>query len=168
MKVFASWLQNDLPSAATVSDRVRLYINGQPDYFFGSTVTLLDANGVASTSPYWFRKNGTLTNKELAVPSYSINTQNWLRKPIDTKTPYWTEPYFDSGGGDIWMRTYSVLDSTRNYWTTSGEGIGGQIDLRLTVLPKFRIGPYRFKKIPITLLKTPQCHQFSGLERLNW
>jgi sigma-B regulation protein RsbU (phosphoserine phosphatase) len=108
MKVFASWLQNDLPSAATVSDRVRLYINGQPDYFFGSTVTLLDANGVATTSPYWFRKNGTLTNKELAVPSYNINTQDWLRKPIDTKTPYWTEPYFDSGGGDIWMRTYSV------------------------------------------------------------
>jgi hypothetical protein len=49
----------------------------------------------------------------------------------------------------------SVLDSSRNYWTTSGEGIGGQIDLRLTVLPKFRIGPYRFKKIPSTLFEDP-------------
>jgi sigma-B regulation protein RsbU (phosphoserine phosphatase) len=108
MKVFASWLQNDLPTTSTVSDRVRLYINGQPDYFFGSTVTLLDINGIATTSPYWYRKNGVLVTKELATPSYNINTQDWLRKPIDTKASYWSAPYFDSGGGDIWMRTYSV------------------------------------------------------------
>lgn len=108
MRVFASWLQNDPPTASTVSDRVRLYITGQPDYFFGSTVTLLDANGLATTSPYWYRKNRSLDSKELAVPSYSINTQDWLRKPIDTKAPYWTAPYFDSGGGEIWMRTYSI------------------------------------------------------------
>lgn len=108
MKVFASWLQNDLPTAATLSDRVRVYISGQPDYFFGSTVTLLDNNGAATTSPYWYRKNGSLVNKELAIPSYNINTQEWLRKPIDTKAPYWSAPYFDSGGGEIWMRTYSV------------------------------------------------------------
>ena len=108
MKVFSSWLQNDFPTSTTVSDRVRLYINGQPDYFFGSTVTLLDVNGMAITSPYWYRKNGSLVNKELATPSYNINTQDWLRKPIDTKAPYWSAPYFDSGGGEIWMRTYSV------------------------------------------------------------
>jgi len=108
MKVFASWLQNDLPTASTASDRVRVYISGQPDYFFGSTVTLLDINGAATTSPYWYRKNGSLVNKELAIPSYNINTQEWLRKPIDTKAPYWSAPYFDSGGGEIWMRTYSV------------------------------------------------------------
>jgi sigma-B regulation protein RsbU (phosphoserine phosphatase) len=108
MKVFASWLQNDLPTSSTVSERVRQYINGQPDYFFGSTVTLLDINGAAITSPYWYRNNGSLTSKELATPSYNINSQDWLRKPIDTKAPYWSDPYFDSGGGEIWMRTYSV------------------------------------------------------------
>jgi len=74
MATFAASLQSDLPTAATVTERVRVYLNGQPTYFFGSTVTLLDANG----------------------------------KPIDLKKPYWTEPYFDAGGGDIWMQTYSV------------------------------------------------------------
>lgn len=108
MKVFASWLQADPPTSSTISERVRLYITGQPDYFFGSTVTLLDANGVATTSPYWYRSNGTLVNKELAVPGYNINNQTWLRKPIDSKAPYWSDPYFDTGGGEIWMRTYSV------------------------------------------------------------
>ena len=108
MKVFASWLQNDPPTATTVSERVRLYITGQPDYFFGATVTLLDANGRAVTSPYWYRNNGVFSSKDLATPSYNIDAQTWLRKPIDLKTPYWTEPYFDSGGGEIWMRTYAV------------------------------------------------------------
>ncbi len=108
MAVFASWLQTDPPTATTVSERVRLYISSQPAYFFGSTVTLLDANGKATTSPYWYRSGSSLTNKELVSPSYNIDNQTWLRKPIDLKAPYWTEPYFDQGGGDIWMRTYAV------------------------------------------------------------
>jgi len=44
-----------------------------------------------------------------------------------------------------------VLDPNRKSWVTSGEGIGGQIELRLTLLKSLRIGPYRFKKIPITI-----------------
>lgn len=48
-----------------------------------------------------------------------------------------------------------VLDTARKSWVTSGEGIGGQITLRLTVLPSFWIGPYKFKKIPITIFDDP-------------
>ena len=108
MATFAASLQSDLPTTATVTERVRVYLSQQPTYFFGSTVTLLDVNGVATTSPYWCRNNGGLLSKQLAVSNYNIDTQIWLRKPIDLKRPYWTEPYFDAGGGDIWMRTYSV------------------------------------------------------------
>ena len=108
MAVFATSLQSDLPTTATITERVRVYLSGQPTYFFGSTVTLLDANGLATTSPYWYRKGGGFIAKELVVPAYNIDTQGWLRKAIDLKQPYWTEPYFDAGGGDIWMQTYSV------------------------------------------------------------
>ena len=108
MAVFAASLQSDLPTTASVTERVRVYLNQQPTYFFGSTVTLLDANGLATTSPYWYRNNGGLLSKQLAVSNYNIDTQIWLRKPIDLKKPYWTKPYFDAGGGDIWMQTYSV------------------------------------------------------------
>jgi hypothetical protein len=99
MKSFVSTLQADPPTSTNINERVRVYLN--------TTVALLDANGVVTTSPYWYRKSGGLLNKELSVPSYNINTQEWLRKPIDTKLPYWTAPYFDAGGGDIWMKTYS-------------------------------------------------------------
>lgn len=108
MATFAASLQTDLPTAATVTERVRVYLIGQPTKFFGSTVTLLDANGLATTSPYWYRNNGGLLSKQLAVSTYNIDTQVWLRKPIDLKQPYWTDAYFDAGGGEIWMRTYSV------------------------------------------------------------
>lgn len=54
-----------------------------------------------------------------------------------------------------YARGLGVLDTTRKSWTTSGEGIGGQITLRLTLLPMFQIGPYRFKKIPITIFEDP-------------
>ena len=40
--------------------------------------------------------------------SYQINSQLWLREPIDGGVPIWTEPYFDAGGGDIWMKTRAV------------------------------------------------------------
>ena len=108
MAAFASSLQNDLPTSSTVTERVRVYLDAQPTYFFGSTVTLLDANGLATTSPYSYRVNGGVLTKELVVPSYNIDTQVWLRKAIDLKKPYWTEPYFDAGGGDIWMKTRTV------------------------------------------------------------
>lgn len=48
-----------------------------------------------------------------------------------------------------------ILDTTRKSWKTSGEGIGGQITLRLTLLPSFQLGPYRFKKVPITIFDDP-------------
>lgn len=108
MATFAASLQSDLPTTATITERVRVYLSQQPTYFFGSTVTLLNANGIATTSPYWYRNNGGLLSKQLAVSNYNIDIQIWLRKPIDLKRPYWTEPYFDAGGGEIWMQTYSV------------------------------------------------------------
>ena len=107
VKNFALSLQADPPTSSNINERIRVYISAQPTGFFGSTVALLDANGVVTTSPYWYRKGGILVNKELNVPSYHINTQEWLRKLIDTKLPQWTDPYFDAGGGDIWMKSYS-------------------------------------------------------------
>ncbi len=107
VKSFALSLQADPPTPGNINERIRVYLNAQPTAFFGSTVALLDANGVVTTSPYWYRKGGGLFNKELSVPSYNINNQEWLRKPIDTKLPSWSAPYFDTGGGDIWMKSYS-------------------------------------------------------------
>jgi len=105
---FVATLTATPPTKADLSDRVKTYLEAQPTKFFGSTVTLLDSNGMAEYSPYWFRQNGGFFMKDLADTSYHIDEQDWLRKPIDEQKSVWTEPYFDAGGGEIWMRTRSV------------------------------------------------------------
>jgi hypothetical protein len=39
----------------------------------------------------------------------------------------------------------------RKTFPTQAEGLGGKIDMQITVLKEFRLGPYRFKKIPVNI-----------------
>lgn len=57
-------------------------------------------------SPYFFRKDDTILFLDLAE-SYDYTVSDWFRIPKRIKKPYWTEPYYDEGGGDELMITYS-------------------------------------------------------------
>lgn len=105
---FVATLVRNPPNKTDISDRIKNYLLAQPNTFFGSTVSLLDSTEKVSYSPYWYRLNGSLAMKNLADTTYHIDSQSWLRLPIDGKKAVWTEPYFDAGGGEIWMRTRSV------------------------------------------------------------
>ncbi|MFM2135448.1 MAG: hypothetical protein RL021_848 [Bacteroidota bacterium] len=105
---FAAALAAIPPTPADVSIRVRLYLQANPSFFYGSTVTLLDTAGVATDSPYWYRSGDSLLTTSLMDTAYHINDQLWLRQPIDSGFAVWTDPYFDTGGGNIWMKTRSV------------------------------------------------------------
>ncbi len=108
LDAFVAKLVADPPTAANISDRVKDYLVTNATFFFGSTVTLLDAQGVATFSPYWYRANNSVAVKNLAEASYHINDQLWLRKPIDEGKSIWTDPYFDTGGGNIQMKSRVV------------------------------------------------------------
>ena len=41
------------------------------------------------------------------------------------------------------------LDSRRKHYTKEGEGLGGKIDMELTVMKEVRVGPYRFRNVPV-------------------
>jgi hypothetical protein len=109
---FVATLVSNPPTTADASARVKQYLQTYgypPNYFYGSTLTLLDSAGVATYSPYWYRNVDTLMMIDLAADtSYHINSQSWLRQAIDSRTAIWTAPYFDAGGGNIWMKTRSV------------------------------------------------------------
>jgi sigma-B regulation protein RsbU (phosphoserine phosphatase) len=111
LAVFASELEESLPAdIAVLKVRIGNYMGSNPSVFYGATVALLDTDGVAVYSPYVYRPNGVdlVFSDSLMDPTYQINSQSWLRAPIDQATSVWTEPYFDEGGGDIWMKTRSV------------------------------------------------------------
>lgn len=108
LDAFVAKLVSNPPDTADISGRVNAYLASHPLYFFGSTVTLLDNSFKSIYSPYWYRLNDTLAYKNLADTAYHIDEQSWLREPIDEAKSVWTAPYFDAGGGEIWMKTRSV------------------------------------------------------------
>ena len=111
LAVFASELEASLPTdTSALKVRIATYLGSHPSVFYGATVALLDTNGLVVSSPYVYRPDGVelVYSNGLMDSAYQINSQSWLRAPIDQATSVWTEPYFDEGGGDIWMKTRSV------------------------------------------------------------
>lgn len=71
----------------------------------GSTVVLTDKN----LAPYSFSAaDGTVQTSSLATEAYDYKNQEWFLKPLELQGGYWSEPYFDEGGGNMLMTTYSV------------------------------------------------------------
>jgi sigma-B regulation protein RsbU (phosphoserine phosphatase) len=108
LDAFVAKLVANPPDSTDLDRRIKEYLLAQNNDFFGSTVTLLGKDGKATYSPYYYRLNNTLSYKNLLVAGYQIDEQSWLRLPIQKGYAIWTPPYFDEGGGDIWMRTLSV------------------------------------------------------------
>jgi hypothetical protein len=43
----------------------------------------------------------------------------------------------------------SIFEKKKKKWIKEGEGLGGKIDMELTLLREIKIGPYRFRKVPV-------------------
>ena len=68
-------------------------------------------------APYTFRnERGELENLQLGTSSNDYFQQEWYFRPLAERAPTWSEPYFDVGGGKVWMSTYSmpIFDATSN------------------------------------------------------
>ena len=60
-------------------------------------------------SPYVFQaKDGTLSFSSLATNEYDYPSREWFSKALDKESGYWSEPYIDTGGGNILMTTFSM------------------------------------------------------------
>jgi len=90
--------------------RIRGILAAWPDVY-GSTIAVEVSSGSAHKepfAPYYFRRGGGLHYSDLAKESYAYNEQPWYRRAVDGGTPVWSAPYYDAGGGEAWMVTYSV------------------------------------------------------------
>jgi hypothetical protein len=62
---------------------------------------------------------------------------------------------FDMGAGlcmllsKDFVEDSNFLSKKRKRLTKEGEGLGGKIDMELTVMKEVRLGPYRFRKVPV-------------------
>ncbi len=52
--------------------------------------------------------SGPLEPEDLASESYRYWERDWWKAAVASEAPLWTEPYRDTGGGDVWMVTFAV------------------------------------------------------------
>ena len=59
-------------------------------------------------SPYAYRNGDRIDTLQLGRESYGYPGKEWFSKPLETGEGYWSEPYYDTGGGEMLMTTYSL------------------------------------------------------------
>ena len=107
-----------------------------PDEMYGVVRRLLELNPniVGSTvafepnyypekgkqfSPYAYRDiDSTVLTKQLGSDNYEYHYMDWYLIPKLLKRKYWSEPYYDQGGGEQMMTTYShpLFDASGNIY----------------------------------------------------
>ena len=78
---------------------------------YGSTIAVeVDQQDPKSRpfAPYYFRNGTQIAYSDLAQADYGYDKLQWYRSAADSRQPVWSDPYFDEGGGEAWMITYSV------------------------------------------------------------
>lgn len=102
------------------------YRLSSPDFMYDITERLLQNNDFISGSavafepdyyaseghyfsPYSYKdENGRILSKQLGDDTYDYHYMDWYQIPKLLNEPYWSEPYYDDGGGEMMMTTYSV------------------------------------------------------------
>ena len=59
-------------------------------------------------SPYFYRDGAEIKYTDIGTDSYDYFNRDWYKIPKKLGRPVWSEPYYDTGGGDTLMVTYSV------------------------------------------------------------
>ncbi len=59
-------------------------------------------------APYAYKDGDSIRTLQLGSSDYEYFYWDWYQIPATLQEPYWSEPYFDEGGGNIIMSTYSI------------------------------------------------------------
>ncbi|MBR5034311.1 MAG: SpoIIE family protein phosphatase [Bacteroidales bacterium] len=102
----AQWALRHQDSIPNISTRI---VSDNP-VIMGSTMALVPgfSKEFPLYSPYVYRNiDNSLDTTSLASAEYDYPHQEWFVKPIEIDDGYWSEPYIDTGGGEILMTTFS-------------------------------------------------------------
>lgn len=107
----SSFLEKHSYDRRELLELLRTVVERNPE-IYGAAVAF-EPYGFAKEAPYfapYFYKgrNGIVKFVDLGNQSYQYVYWDWYQIPKELNRPEWTEPYFDEGGGEILMATYSV------------------------------------------------------------
>ncbi|MBR4582452.1 MAG: SpoIIE family protein phosphatase [Bacteroidales bacterium] len=114
----ASWLAKENDTDEDYLYHITRKVVEENTYIIGSAIAFDSCyfEGRHFFSPYSYEDAITheLKSKELGSETNDYFTQEWYTVPKNTGNSHWSEPYFDAGGGEQMMTTYSypLKDST--------------------------------------------------------
>lgn len=101
-----------------------------------------------SQGPMKYPKGGYLLKPNIAqLAAQPLRVRD--ARSVDTRFLY------DIGAGVCmllskeFVNDSSLLEKGKKHWTKEGEGLGGKLDMELMLLREVRIGPYRFRRVPV-------------------
>jgi len=106
----ACFLENNTLSEREVISLLKAVVERNTD-IYGAAVAFepeVLGQGGRHFASYFYRTKKGLEFVDLGAPSYNYLSKNWYKVPKELGRPQWSEPYFDQGGGNIVMSTYSV------------------------------------------------------------
>ncbi len=103
-------IENSDPSEENLHGLLKSLIQSNPNVYgsciaFESNIYYKDKEFYA---PYYYKSENGIGYKDLGENNYKYLKWDWYNIPKKLLCPVWSEPYFDEGGGDIVMATYSV------------------------------------------------------------
>ncbi|MFH1453015.1 MAG: cache domain-containing protein [Armatimonadota bacterium] len=76
---------------------------------YGSTLALIPSEtSLGLYSPYYYKSGDQTKYTSLNTPSYDYVNKPWFTKAVKQNKGIWSQPYYDEGGGNKLMITYSV------------------------------------------------------------
>ncbi|MCL4540568.1 MAG: HAMP domain-containing protein, partial [Bacteroidetes bacterium] len=123
----AAFLEASTWDEEALLDHIKRMVAGH-ERVFGSTVAFLPymfKPDVERFAPYFFRSQGKIEFEQLGTDSYDYSSKDWFRLPVQLRSPVWTDPYFDEGGGNIAMITYArpVFDKPEGHSARRLKGV---------------------------------------------
>jgi len=162
VRTVAHQLEEVDPPPAQYPQRIRGLLNAWPEVYGSTIATEVRAGDQTARAfaPYYFRRAGAIAYSDLALDSYGYSNLPWYRRAADSLEPAWSAPYFDAGGGETWMVTYSVPFFRRN--PDGARALAGVVTADLD-LEWVRHAAARVRLPPFTagwLASPPSAHDF--------
>jgi len=82
------------------------------DFIYGSAIAFVENYFPERGywfSPYSFRNGTQIDSVQLGNEEYDYLKKEWFVKPLESGEEYWSEPYFDTGGGENTVYVYDPV-----------------------------------------------------------